>query len=159
VPRKSCRCLLSPPFWISRCARRTAMASLVGATCQDGATLGNGFTVWNSRAATSTGRKVAQRPHVRRMVVRFGRRPARASVWSTWMAYTALGAPRREPSRTAIPRTTLRPQKLTDRVVKEGKLPCSEALSDAMPSLWEVRAVTYECNPSVIPYSQRNGSK
>ena len=47
---------------------------------------------------------------------------------------------------------------MTDRVVKEGKLPCSEALSDAMPYVVG-GAVTYECNPSVIPHSQRNGSK
>jgi hypothetical protein len=38
--------------------RRTTMADCVGATFQDGATLGSGLTVWNSRATASAGRSI-----------------------------------------------------------------------------------------------------
>jgi hypothetical protein len=49
---------------------RTTGASIVGAMFHVGARFGSGFTVANSRAMNSAGRKLAYRPHMPRDVVK-----------------------------------------------------------------------------------------
>ena len=56
---------------------RTTGASMVGAIFHVGARLGSGFTVANSRAMNSAGRKLAYRPHMPQDVVRTGARANR----------------------------------------------------------------------------------
>jgi hypothetical protein len=51
---------------LDRRARATG-ASFVGAMFQVGSTFGSGFTVLNSRARASAGRKLAYRPHMMAM--------------------------------------------------------------------------------------------